>query len=252
MLSYDKPVAVNGQGPSSAAGLSSGCQTMASSPKASRVSAPVLSNGALSNGVTSNGSTALTAAQRPNKDHHIWLVTGPAGCGKSTVAKYLASTLQLPYIEGDEYHPQANIDKMSAGIPLTDADRWDWLTALREASIHQLDNGSDGVVLTCSALKRKYRDVIRVAPYFVPNIHLHFIFLKAPEEVLLRRVLARPNHFMGANMVHSQFDILEPPTADEIDVITIDVSRSADEVLADTLDRVLNTMDGISARSRQQ
>lgn len=75
---------------------------MASSPKATRVSGPVLTHGSLSNGVTSTGSTTLAAAQRPEKDHHIWLVTGPAGCGKSTVAKYLASTLHLPYIEGDE------------------------------------------------------------------------------------------------------------------------------------------------------
>jgi len=102
MLSYDNPVSVNGQSPSSSIALS-GCQNMASSPKATRGSAPVLSNSGLSNGVTSAaGSTALTAAHRPNKDHHIWLVTGPAGCGKSTVAKYLASTLHLPYIEGDE------------------------------------------------------------------------------------------------------------------------------------------------------
>ncbi|KAK3330375.1 P-loop containing nucleoside triphosphate hydrolase protein [Apodospora peruviana] len=245
------PVSLNGQGHSSAT-LSVGRQTVPSSPKATRLPAPGLSNGVLTNGITqANGSTTLAAAHRPEKDHHIWLVTGPAGCGKSTVAKYLASTLHLPYIEGDEFHPQANIDKMSAGIPLTDADRWDWLTALREASIHELDKGSDGVVLTCSALKRKYRDVIRVAPYFVPNIHLHFIFLHAPEEVLLKRVLARQNHYMGANMVHSQFDILEPPTSDEIDVLAIDVSRPAEDVLAEALDRVLNTMDGIAARSQK-
>jgi gluconokinase len=137
---------------------------------------------------------------------------------------------------------------MSAGIPLTDADRWDWLTALREASIHQLDQGNDGVVLTCSALKRKYRDVIRVAPYFSPNLHLHFIFLHATEEVLLKRVLARQNHYMGANMVHSQFDILQPPTADEVDVITIDVSRPVDDVMAEALGQVLDIMDDIKAQ----
>lgn len=142
---------------------------------------------------------------------------------------------------------------MSNGIPLTDADRWDWLTALREESIRQLEAGHDGVVLTCSALKRKYRDVIRVAPYFAPNIHLHFIYLHASEEVLLKRVLARQNHYMGAGMVHSQFDILEPPAEEETDVITIDVSRSAEEVKADVLDKALETMartpvvDGSSA-----
>jgi len=204
------------------------------------------------NGVTSSNNATLAAARRPVKDHHIWLVTGPAGCGKSTIARYLSDALNLPYIEGDEYHPQANIDKMSAGIPLTDADRWDWLTALREASIKELDRGSEGVVLTCSALKRKYRDVIRVAPYFSPNLHLHFIFLHAPEEVLLQRVLARKNHYMGANMVHSQFDILEPPTADEVDVITIDVSKTAEEVMAEALARAIQTMEGVSAASNGQ
>lgn len=132
---------------------------------------------------------------------------------------------------------------MSAGIPLTDADRWDWLTALREASIHELDQGHDGVVLTCSALKRKYRDVIRVAPYFIPNLRLHFIYLDADEQLLLQRVLARKNHYMGANMVHSQFDILERPTSEETDVISIDVSRPVEEVMSEALDRVLKTID---------
>jgi gluconokinase len=132
---------------------------------------------------------------------------------------------------------------MSAGIPLTDADRWDWLTALREASISALASGSDGVVLTCSALKRKYRDVIRVAPYFTPHLHLHFLYLDAPEEVLVRRVGMRQNHYMGANMVHSQFEALERPRPDEVDVITIDVTKDVDEVKRDALEQVLRTME---------
>jgi gluconokinase len=151
-----------------------------------------------------------------------------------------------------QFHPPSNIEKMSAGIPLTDADRWDWLTALREASIQALDQGNKGVVLTCSALKRKYRDVIRVAPYFTPNLHLHFIYLDASEEVLLQRVLMRQNHYMGANMVHSQFDILEPPTSDEIDVIRVDVSRPAEVVIAESLDQVLKTMDRVQEATNRQ
>lgn len=238
MLSYNTSVAVNGQRPSSSGAMSSGRQSIPSSPKAARHPATGLSNGVMTNGATSTSDS-------PVKEQHIWLVTGPAGCGKSTVAKHIADSLRLPFIEGDEYHPKANIDKMSAGIPLTDADRWDWLTALREASIRELDRGSDGVVLTCSALKRKYRDVIRVAPYFTPNLHLHFIYLDAPEEVLLQRVSARKNHYMGANMVHSQFDILERPKADEIDVLTVDVTRPVEAVMADALDRVVETMENI-------
>lgn len=120
---------------------------------------------------------------------------------------------------------------MSKGIPLTDADRWDWLTTLREEALRQLvDSGSQGVVLTCSALKRKYRDVIRVAPYYLHNVRLHFVYLHAREEVLIERVGARKGHFMGANMVKSQCSILEAPTADETDVISVDVSGTVDEV----------------------
>lgn len=131
---------------------------------------------------------------------------------------------------------------MSNGIPLTDADRWDWLTRLREEALHQLELGNDGVVVTCSALKRKYRDVIRVAPYFSPGLQLHFIYLHAPEEVLLRRVAERKGHYMGAKMVSSQFAILEPPTAEERDVLSLDVSRSIDDVSRDALDQVVRKL----------
>jgi gluconokinase len=128
---------------------------------------------------------------------------------------------------------------MSKGIPLTDADRWDWLTELREEALRQLvASSSQGVVLTCSALKRKYRDVIRVAPYYSHDVLLHFVYLHAREEVLIERVGARKGHFMGANMVHSQCSILEAPTADETDVISVDVSGTVDEVEKDALAKI--------------
>jgi len=192
---------------------------------------PISSN-VNSNGIASNGT-------QPNTKHlHIWLITGPAGSGKSTVAQYIAKSMNLPYIEGDEYHPQANIDKMAHGTPLTDADRWDWLTRLREESLSRLSSGSQGVVLTCSALKRKYRDVIRVAPYYSQNVLVHFVYLHAPEEVLIERVMGRKGHYMGANMVHSQFGILEPPGQDETDVISVDVSGSLEKVEQDALAKI--------------
>ncbi|ROW11033.1 hypothetical protein VMCG_01076 [Cytospora schulzeri] len=191
--------------------------------------------------MATNGTVATNGHDHP-KHHHIWLVTGPAGCGKSTVAKHVADSLNMPYIEGDEFHPIANVEKMSNGIPLTDADRWDWLTRLREEALKQLDLGNEGVVVTCSALKRKYRDVIRVAPYFSPGLQLHFIYLHAPEEVLLRRVAQRKGHYMGETMVHSQFAILEPPTAEERDVISLDVSGSIGEVSQDALDQVVRKL----------
>ncbi|KAI0482802.1 P-loop containing nucleoside triphosphate hydrolase protein [Xylariaceae sp. FL0804] len=187
--------------------------------------------------VTSDKTIAKASGQPAPRHHHIWIVLGPAGSGKTTVAKELSAELKLPYIEGDEFHPQANIDKMASGTPLTDADRWDWLTLLREESLRRLSEGAEGVVLTCSALKRKYRDVIRVAPYYSRDVRLHFVYLHAPESVLRERVGHRHGHYMGADMVRSQFAVLEPPTAEETDVIAVDVSGTPDEVRREALDK---------------
>lgn len=123
-----------------------------------------------------------------------------------------------------QFHPQANIDKMANNIPLTDADRWDWLILLRDQAVAALNTGASGVVLTCSALKRKYRDVIRVASYNDHNVLVHFIYLSATQELLLQRVHGRVGHYMKDSMVKSQFDALEPPTEDERDVMSVDVS----------------------------
>ncbi|KAF2667640.1 shikimate kinase [Microthyrium microscopicum] len=160
---------------------------------------------------------------------HLFIVTGPAGCGKTTVAKHLSKLFDLPYLEGDNYHPQENVEKMRAGVPLADADRWDWLVNLREAAEQELDTGCSGVVLTCSALKRKYRDVIRIAQYNEPSLLIHFIYLRASEEVLLQRVAQRQGHYMKQSMVQSQLQSLEEPRK-EYDVHSIDVSGTPNEV----------------------
>ncbi|KAI2640513.1 carbohydrate kinase [Hypomontagnella submonticulosa] len=245
MLSYDNPVSVNGNH-SAAASIAATINTMAPAPNSNPNPNPKPINATMVP-VTSNNTIAKTNGQSAPRHHHIWLVTGPAGCGKTTVAQHLSASLNLPYIEGDEFHPKANIEKMANGIPLTDADRWDWLTALREESLRQLASGAEGVVLTCSALKRKYRDVIRVAPYYSHDVVLHFIYLHAPESVLLERVGLRKGHYMGANMVHSQFSILEPPTAEEKDVISIDVSGPMENVLTATLNEVLKKIDEVAS-----
>ena len=122
---------------------------------------------------------------------------------------------------------------MAQNIPLTDVDRWDWLITLRDAAVAALTDAPSqtGVVVTCSALKRKYRDVIRVAAYNDHEVLVHFLYLHASEQVLLKRVAARQGHYMGAGMVHSQFECLEAPGQQEMrDVIACDCSGDIADV----------------------
>ncbi|KAF2276218.1 carbohydrate kinase [Westerdykella ornata] len=169
--------------------------------------------------------------------HHIFIVTGPAGCGKSTVAKFLSERYGFHYIEGDDFHPKANIEKMSNGQPLNDADRWDWLIILRDEALRNLKQGHKGVVVTCSALKKKYRDVIRTARLYDdedPDVALHFVYLQASLETLLERVGNRKGHYMKDQMVKSQLEALEEPDEEEIEKLKdcdiVDVSGTPDDV----------------------
>ncbi|KAF2733202.1 carbohydrate kinase [Polyplosphaeria fusca] len=194
------------------------------------------------NTITTSVAPSVAHAARPNgtmplpNHHRILIVTGPAGCGKSTVGKYLADTYGYDYLEGDEFHPPANIEKMASNIPLDDADRWDWLILLRDQALASLKKGANGVVVTCSALKKKYRDVIRLARLYDedPNAAVHFIYLRANRETLLARVGARKGHYMKDTMVISQLAALEEPDKDEIerlkDVEIVDVKGTQLEV----------------------
>ena len=137
---------------------------------------------------------------------------------------------------------------MAANTPLDDADRWDWLILLRDQALAALKNGCKGVVVTCSALKKKYRDVIRTARLYDedPDANVHFVYLKASQEILLARVGARQGHFFKDSMILSQLAALEPPDEDEMtrlkDVEVIDVSGSQQEVeelAATAVDNVL-------------
>lgn len=133
---------------------------------------------------------------------------------------------------------------MSSGTPLTDEDRWDWLISLRRAAIDALSPSESnnfqppaGVVVACSALKQKYRDVMRVATYGSPSVQMHFIYLKLSEEVLMQRVKKRVSHYMKSEMVRSQLQVLEEPQ-DEWDAITVNVEGPPDEVERIVLDVV--------------
>ena len=141
---------------------------------------------------------------------------------------------------------------MGAGIPLTDADRWDWLIALKNEAIKQLQH-SNACIVTCSALKKKYRDVIRVANYEHPTVQIHFVFLKLDEEVLQKRVASRVGHYMKEEMVHSQMLALEEPDLEvETDVMKIDVQNDKEYVQRDAWQRVQAKMKEYDALKEQQ
>jgi len=142
------------------------------------------------------------------------VVMGVCGCGKSTVGQMLAARLGLPFVEGDELHPAQNVRKMAAGSPLTDEDRAGWLDAIAA----RLTAAPDGMVVSCSALKRRYRERLRAAAPALRFVHLH-----GPRELLAQRLAARRGHYMPASLLDSQLQTLEPPGADERAVeLTID------------------------------
>ncbi len=152
------------------------------------------------------------------------VVMGVSGCGKTTVAEALRDRLRLTFAEGDAHHPKANVDKMASGQPLTDEDRRPWLDALVRWTRERQAEGVS-TVLSCSALRRRYRDVLREADPDTFFVHLHADF-----EVLAERMRQRA-HFMPASLLESQFDTLEPLGDGELG-IRIDVARPVDEVVA--------------------
>ncbi len=147
------------------------------------------------------------------------VVMGVAGCGKSSVAQALAASLGGVLIEGDAFHPQANVDKMRRGIPLTDEDRAGWLARLSN-EIERVASRGERAVLACSALRQRYRDRLRAA-----TSSLGFVFLDLPQPEALRRVAQRESHFMPASLVESQFAALERPIAEPL-TLTVDGTRS--------------------------
>jgi gluconokinase len=139
----------------------------------------------------------------------VLVFMGVSGSGKTTVAGILAGRVGWPFQEGDDLHPQANIEKMKAGQPLTDADRRRWLVTVAEWVDRRLDAGENGVI-TCSALKRSYRDVINRRGSGVV-----FVFLAGSKATIAPRLAARQAHFMPSNLLDSQFADLEEPGPDE-------------------------------------
>jgi len=153
----------------------------------------------------------------------ILIIFGVSGAGKTTVGKLLARELGWSFIEADDFHPAANIEKMRSGHPLTDKDRWPWLEQLRQ-QIERSFSAGENAVLACSTLKRAYRDRLRVSD------EVKFVFLSGDYALVEKQLRSRHGHFMNAALLQSQFDDLEEPKADE-NVLTIELGRTPEEIV---------------------
>lgn len=151
------------------------------------------------------------------------VVMGVSASGKSTVAAVVAQRLGWAHIDADDFHSQANIDKMSAGRPLTDEDRQPWLRAMR-AELDRRADADSPVVLSCSALKRQYRDMLRSG-----DSDVGFVHLRASRDVLVERLGNRKDHFFPGDLVDSQLAALEVPARDE-GALIVDATDDADEI----------------------
>ena len=164
----------------------------------------------------------MTRVEKP-----LIVVMGVAGSGKTTIASGLAERLGVPFVEGDSLHPIANVNKMAAGTPLIDEDRWPWLTAIGERMEVERATGH-GVVVSCSALRQVYRECLR------KQVHgkVNFILLDGSRELISGRMKQRKGHFMPAALLDSQFATLEKPTAEE-DAVILDISHTVPALLAE-------------------
>jgi gluconokinase len=164
----------------------------------------------------------------------IIVMMGVAGAGKSTVGQLLASELQYGFLDGDSLHPPANIQKMTMGIPLTDADRAPWLAAIHARIVGSFERGQS-LVVACSTLKQRYRDTL------ADGVSITWVYLKGSEEVIRARLLERQDHFFKAQMLASQFADLEEPT----DAIVVDVAVEP----AFAVWQILNALNAARARA---
>ena len=155
------------------------------------------------------------------------IVMGVSGTGKSTIGKMLAEQLDLSFYDADDFHPQANIDKMQQGIPLNDEDRKPWLTHL---SSQLAAWAPDGAVLACSALKASYRELLSDHG----QLPIHWVHLSGSMELISSRMKARANHFMPETLLRSQFEALESPQ----DAITIDIEPDPEMIISQILRRL--------------
>jgi len=178
----------------------------------------------------------------PLEPARILIVMGVSSSGKTVTGKAIARRLHAPFLDGDDFHPPANKEKMRAGTPLQDEDRWPWLAALAEA-LHEAAEGKGVAVGACSALKRAYRDHL-VAAAGEPILFVH---LEGSMELIASRMAARAHEYMPASLLGSQFATLEPPASDE-NVVTVPVTLTIEDIA----DRVIRAVPHLKAFKRKQ
>jgi gluconokinase len=174
----------------------------------------------------------------PAKPAAVVIVMGVSGSGKSTIGALLAQRLHWEFEDADWFHPASNVDKMHSGIPLTDEDRWPWLRAIA-AWIDQTRRAGGHGVIPCSALKRRYRDIL-----IGDRGDVRLVYLKGSETLIARRIATRHEHFMPQSLLHSQFEALEEPGADE-NPIVVSIEPLPREIVARILSE-LNVDEGVA------
>lgn len=155
----------------------------------------------------------------------VIIIMGVSGCGKTTVGRRVAKRTGLPFYDADDFHPIENVEKMQSGEPLNDADRHPWLAAL-SWEIEKW-NQSDGAILACSALKKRYRELLRPDE----NRHVHFVYLKGSESTIFNRLKNREGHYMPPELLRSQFEALEEPE----DAFVISIEKSPEQIVEEIL-----------------
>ena len=156
------------------------------------------------------------------------ILMGVSGCGKTTIGEQLAEKLEIPFYDGDDFHPEKNVEKMRSGQPLNDQDRLPWLVNLAE-QISAM-NKTGGGIIACSALKQAYRNILIGAP----GADVTFVYLKGDRELIADRLSEREDHYMPPDLLDSQFDDLEEPE----DAITVSIDQEPDEIVDEIFDRL--------------
>ncbi|MCW1975212.1 UNVERIFIED_ORG: gluconokinase [Pantoea agglomerans] len=169
--------------------------------------------------------------------HHVFILMGVSGSGKSVVANQVSHQLNTAFLDGDFLHPRANILKMAEGHPLDDNDRLPWLQALNDAAFAMQRTQAISIIV-CSALKKHYRDILRQG-----NDNLRFVYLKGNFDTIEARLKTRKGHFFKPQMLVTQFATLEEPGSDEKDVLVVDIANPLDEVVAATVTTIKDAIN---------